>query len=119
MGCRLRQEQRPVWEVERRVRTFLRNVEPLLLPPEPSTDHQVEYEKDPGIELEHDSLAETPHADDYGALGRRRRRLPRPQQRRGTNADLLHPLPYDMGAESVQVGFDLGKFRHAASQNAW
>src|SRR5262245_30056733 len=64
LRSRLRQKQRPIGEVERRLAQPSRNLRAALLPPQTSRNHEVKNEEQLPIEIDDDALAETPQAGD-------------------------------------------------------
>src|SRR5437870_1171813 len=69
LRARLRQEQRPVLEVESRERHLPAELHAAFLPVEPAGDHQVEDQKEPALEREDDALSDAIDAEDSLAGG--------------------------------------------------
>ena len=115
LRARLGQQQRAVREVERRqdhLRPDARR-SARLAPAQPPRDHQVDDQEELVVELEHDALADAPHAADDLAGDRVDRRRHRAQDERARQHHLFEHSAGHLRPQRFHVDHDVWKFRHS------
>jgi hypothetical protein len=112
LGPGFGQDEGPRGEVEGGEADLARDLRPALQPAEAARHHQVEDEVQVVVEIQDDPLAETAQSGHPGALGAVDRRVVAAQQGEALHPDVLEGLTHDPVLERLQVGGDLGKFRH-------
>ena len=112
LRARLSEQERAVWELERRQADPLGHGRTRVAPAQPARDHQVDHQKEAAIQREDDPLAEPPHLAHGLPLRLGQRRRHRAEQKRARNAHAPQFAADHPGRDSLHVHHNVGQLGH-------